>query len=236
VWPDPGEDALSAAATGSGAGNDAAITQYPRATIVKNQPQRASGPNAPICKTFAPRERVPSEERRVRGRRRNLLAGGICCVLLFLFFAPPVARAFEGPTGSGRWTQTDPPINLVHIDFGEINRRGEAVGYHHRVGGVDPAGARVLQIVQPPDRHGVYRARVAIRDPTTGAWVKKHAPSTFYPDTMSDREVVGLILAAFHQGERRGDGQFIGSSGRGFVIEGWYQNGRINAAYPLRGP
>ena len=25
-------------------------------------------------------------------------------------------------------------------------------------------------------------------------------------------------------------------TGRGFAIEGWYQNGRINSAYPLRGP
>jgi len=25
-------------------------------------------------------------------------------------------------------------------------------------------------------------------------------------------------------------------SGRGFMIEGWFQDGRINAAYPLRGP
>ena len=29
---------------------------------------------------------------------------------------------------------------------------------------------------------------------------------------------------------------FAGPSGRGFAIEGWYQNGRINAAYPLGGP
>jgi hypothetical protein len=32
------------------------------------------------------------------------------------------------------------------------------------------------------------------------------------------------------------DGEFTGASHRGFAIEGWYQNGRINAAYPLCGP
>jgi len=134
------------------------------------------------------------------------------------------------------WTATDPPINLVHIDFGEINRHGEAVGYHHRPSGMDPNGARVLQIIQPPDPKGVYRARVSIRDPATGAWVRKKAPSTFFPDAMSDPDVVNAILAAFHNGQRRSDGQFVGPSGRGFMIEGWFQNGRINAAYPLRGP
>ncbi len=53
---------------------------------------------------------------------------------------------------------------------------------------------------------------------------------------MSDNEVIDAVLAAFQGGRRRGDGQFAGPSGRGFAIEGWYQNGRINSAYPLRGP
>jgi len=100
---------------------------------------------------------------------------------------------------------------------------------------VDPPGARVQRIVQPPDASGIYRARVALRDPATGEWIDKKAPSTFFPDAMSDHEVVEAVLAAFEAGNRRGDGQFIGASGRGFAIEGWYQNGRINAAYPLRG-
>ena len=140
------------------------------------------------------------------------------------------------PSLAGKWTSTDPPVNLAHIDYGEINRHGEAVGYHHRPNGVDPPGARVRQVVQPPDASGVYRARVALRDPATGGWIDKKAPSTFFPDAMSDEEVIGAVLAAFREGARRGDGQFVGGSGRGFAIEGWYQNGRINSAYPLRGP
>jgi hypothetical protein len=39
------------------------------------------------------------------------------------------ARDVEAPALTGKWTTTDPPINFVHIEFGEINRRGEAVGY-----------------------------------------------------------------------------------------------------------
>src|SRR5207245_5990607 len=105
------------------------------------------------------------------------------------------------------------------------NRHGEAVGYHHRPNGVDPPGARVQQIVQPPDASGVYRARVALRDSATGGWIDKKAPSTFFPDAMSDHEVVDAVLGAFRDGRRRGDGQFVGGSGRGFAIEGWYQNG-----------
>ena len=155
---------------------------------------------------------------------------------LLLVPAALSARGLEAPGLAAKWTTSDPPINLAHIDQGEINRHGEAVGYHHRSNGVDPPGARVERIVQPPDASGVYRARVALRDPMTGIWIDKKAPSTFFPDAMSDNELIEVILAAFQTGHRRGDGQFIGASGHGFAIEGWYQNGRINAAYPLRGP
>lgn len=152
-----------------------------------------------------------------------------------LLLASPLA-SYALDTQSGKWTATDPPINLAHIDFGEINRHGEAVGYHHRPNGIDPPEAKVVAIVQPPDANGVYRARVSLRDPATGEWLSKKAPSTFYPDAMSDGEVVSAILAAFRDGRMRRGGQFVGASGRGFMIEGWYQSGRINAAYPLRGP
>ena len=159
-------------------------------------------------------------------------------LVLLLGLMPASALALQALAlaPGDRWTATDPPINLIHIDFGEINRHGEAVGFHHRPDGTDPDAARVLQIIQPPDPKWVYRARVSIRDPATGAWVRKKAPSTFFPDAMSDPDVVNAILAAFHNGQRRSDGQFVGPSGRGFMIEGWFQDGRINAAYPLRGP
>lgn len=157
-------------------------------------------------------------------------------MLLALMPAAVLAPSALALAPADKWTPTDPPINLVHIDFGEINRHGEAVGYHHRPNGMDPDGARVLQIIQPPDPNGVYRARVSVRDPETGAWLRKKAPSTFFPDAMSDPDVVNAILSAFREGRRRNGGQFVGPSGRGFIIEGWFQNGRINAAYPLRGP
>ena len=160
----------------------------------------------------------------------------VLVLLLGLLPAAAVGHPAQALIPGDKWTTTVPPINLVHIDFGEINRHGEAVGYHHRPNGMDPDGARVLQIIQPPDPNGVYRARVALHDPATGAWVRKKAPSTFFPDAMSDPDVVSAILSAFHDGERRNDGQFVGPSGNGFMIEGWFQNGRINAAYPLRGP
>jgi Bacterial EndoU nuclease len=157
-------------------------------------------------------------------------------LLLFALLVAPAALSARAPGPAGRWTATEPPIDEAHIAHGTINRRGYAVGYHHRWHGVDPPDARVLRIIQPPDAVGIYRARVAIRDPATGAWVAKKAPSTFFPDAMSERAVIAAVLHAFRDGRRRGDGRFIGPSGGGFAIEGWYERGRIVAAYPLRGP
>jgi hypothetical protein len=158
------------------------------------------------------------------------------CVLL-LVGLPPVASGRDAAAPlAGKRTATDPPINFAHIETGEINRHGEAVGYHHRPNGIDPLGAKVLSIVQPADASGVYRARVALRNPADGEWIDKRAASTFFPDAMSDDAVIRAVLAAFHNGHRRRGGEFTGDSGHGFAIEGWYQSGRINAAYPLRGP
>jgi EndoU nuclease-like protein len=175
-----------------------------------------------------------------RGRTNHAGADGSAVLLFVLCLlcgaTAAFARGIEAPALLGKWTKTDPPINMLHIELGEINHRGEAVGYHHRPNGLDPPDARVVRIVQPPDDEGVYRARVALRDPATGAWIQKKAPSTFYPDTMSTGDVVEAILAAFHRAEPGNSGQFVGPSGRGFTIEGWYQGGRINAAYPLRMP
>ncbi len=160
---------------------------------------------------------------------------GLCAILLLALLPGATARELAS-LPAGRWTATEPPIDYAHIAAGEINRWGEAVGYHHRTNGRDPPEARVLRIVQPPDAAGIYRALVALRDPQTGRWTDKKAPSTFFPDAMSDAEIVAAILAAFHRGHLRGDGRFVGASGRGFAIEGWYRRGRIDAAYPLRGP
>ena len=127
---------------------------------------------------------------------------------------------------------TNPPVNLTHIFEGEINRKGRPVGFHARPGGRNPSGARLVRVVDRPNRQGVYTAEVEIRT-QDGRWLKKR--STFYPDRMSREEVVAAILNAYR---RRSTGAPRSSAARreqGFTIEGYYQNGRINTAYPIFG-
>jgi hypothetical protein len=135
----------------------------------------------------------------------------------------------QGRRPAEEWSVTSPPVNVTHIFEGEINARGKPVGFHSRPGGRDPQGARVVRIVDRPNRAGVYTAEVEIRSGSD--WLPKR--SSLYPDRLSREAVIQAALHAFAQRTTGGAEKFRGPSGQGFTIEGYYQNGRINTAYPL---
>jgi hypothetical protein len=124
------------------------------------------------------------------------------------------------------WSDTRPSINLTHIFAGEINRRGKPVGFHSRPGGANPPGSGIVRTIDQPNRAGVYTAMVWIGNRSRTKF------STLYPDRLTRPLVIAAILAAFRRGQRRGE-RFRGPSGLGFTIEGYFQNGRINTAYPI---
>lgn len=155
-------------------------------------------------------------------RRATPVVAAFVLTVLALAALAPLVLARE-------LSRTDPPVNLTHVFEGEINKRGKPVGFHSRPGGQDPADARVARIVEPPNRQGVYVADVEIRN-GAGRWLRKR--STFYPDRMSRQQVIAAILHAF-RGRAGGGEKFRGPSGHGFTIEGYFQNGRINTAYPI---
>ncbi len=161
-------------------------------------------------------------------------------LLLFLALLPGPAAAGNGihlpgpgpiaePTIDYRtrvWSDTRPQINLTHVFAGEINRRGKPVGFHSRPGGIDPQGSGIVRIVDKPNRVGIYTAMV---------WIGRRSRtkfSTLYPDRLTRAQVIGVILDAYHRGQRRGE-RFRGPSGHGFTVEGYVQNGRISTAYPI---
>jgi hypothetical protein len=154
-------------------------------------------------------------------------------LLVLVLVALALGWALRAPAGAAtpsRLAVTGPPVNEAHIFQGEINRRGKPVGFHSRPGGRNPAGARVTRIIQGPNRLGVYLAEVEIRN-REGRWLRK--TSTFYPDTLSRQDVVRAIRNAYGRREGGGSEKFRGPSGKGFTIEGYYQNGRINTAWPI---
>jgi len=167
--------------------------------------------------------------------KRSVAVAIFLLLLSAVFLRPGEARRprSQGDGGGGRveWSATDPPVNMSHIFNGQINKRGKPVGFHSRPGGTNPSTARVVRVLNGPNRAGVYTADVEIRDGSQ--WLGKN--STLYPDAMSREEVIAAVLNAFRSrsGGSGGGELFRGPSGRGFTIEGYFQNGRINTAYPI---
>ena len=170
----------------------------------------------------------------MRNSRPLWTTAALALVALLLVGGEAWPRSRHSREGSGRrpaeeWSRTTPPINVTHIFEGEINSRGKPVGFHSRPGGRDPQGARVVRVVDRPNRAGIYTAEVEIRSGSD--WLPKR--STLYPDRLSRDAVIQAALHAF-AGRTTGNAEkFRGPSGEGFTIEGYYQNGRINTAYPL---
>ena len=125
-------------------------------------------------------------------------------------------------------------INEKHIFEGEINRRGLAVGYHHRANGRDVRTARLVRVVSKANGQGVYVARVEIRNPS-GQWVSKSANSSFFPDRWSRNQVLSEIRGAFANSSNPAAEPWQGTSPSGIRISGYYNRNTntINTAYPI---
>jgi hypothetical protein len=149
----------------------------------------------------------------------------IALLLAFLPLAEGRSRSEK------RWSRTSPAVNEIHLFLGGVNKRGKPVGFHARPGGRNPEAARVVRIVDRPNRRGVYTAEVEIQS-GEGRWLRKR--STFFPDGMDRAAVLAAVLSAY-QGRTTGKAdKFRGPSGKGFTIEGWLlDDGRINTAYPI---
>ena len=113
------------------------------------------------------------------------------------------------------------PNRLRHTLVGE--RGGVASGFHHRPGGVDPPGAKLLRVTRRDPHTGVYEGRVAMLDRGTGEWREKRAVSTFFPDHWSPQQVDNAVTRAFHEGAVRDAATGSWSNTfRGIRIRGYY--------------
>ncbi len=129
-----------------------------------------------------------------------------------------------------KWSKTSPAVNLHHVFEGEINRKGKPVGYHSRPGGQDPEGAKLVKMRDKPNKAGVYTAIIAVRD--QGDWKEKF--SSFFPDDMSQQEVVDAVLNAYRKSSDKKKQPWQGPSGLGFDIQGYtLSKGDINTAFPV---
>ncbi|HEK2082877.1 EndoU domain-containing protein, partial [Proteus mirabilis] len=126
-----------------------------------------------------------------------------------------------------------PKINVEHIFHGEINRRGRAVGFHHETSIGHQGKARIIEIINFPNAHGVYQGKVEVFDIRTNQWVAKGPNSTFFPQSWSRQQVMLEIRGAYKNGTAQENGKWSGVSPSGVKIEGWLDSsGNINTAFP----
>ncbi|MEY8348281.1 EndoU domain-containing protein, partial [Bacillus cereus] len=114
---------------------------------------------------------------------------------------------------------------VEHIFHGNLNREGDAGGYHH----VSMMGeGEILRVTRPPNRYGVYEAEVSVNG------VPKALPSTFFPDHWGRTEVLKAIEVAYNKVYSGRGNRYIGTAPNGMKIRLFVDsNGRIISAFPL---
>jgi len=119
---------------------------------------------------------------------------------------------------------------LEHILEGEINRQGEAVGFHYE--GLSTAKGKVVEGTRTdPDTNGVYEAEVEIDG------IKKSGNkgiSTFFPLYWSTQEVIDGINEAYETKQFISGNTYEGLTEEGIVIRMYLdEEEKIISAFPI---
>ncbi len=118
---------------------------------------------------------------------------------------------------------------IEHIFEGQINSKGEAVGYHYdQIEGTP--GKIVSGTKSSLDSHGVYKGKVEVSGTTkTG----NRGYSTFYPDNMSPQQVVDGIYTAYQQRVYKTGNIYYGYTSKGIKITMYLNDdNKIISAFP----
>lgn len=118
---------------------------------------------------------------------------------------------------------------IEHIFEGQINSKGEAVGYHYDQIENTP-GSIVSGTKSSKDSHGVYKGKVTVLGTDkTG----NQGYSTFYPDDMSPQQVVDGIYQAYKKRVYKTGNIYYGYSDDGIKITMYLNDSnKIISAFP----
>ncbi|WP_053403410.1 EndoU domain-containing protein [Priestia koreensis] len=119
---------------------------------------------------------------------------------------------------------------VEHVFHGQINKRGEAVGYHHES---MMGGGEILYMTAPPNSRGIYQAKIAVNGE------EKSAQSTFFPKDWNRVQVLNAINEAYESRRmirtRRGKVFYQGTTSEGLKIRMYLDlDGKISTAFPIR--
>lgn len=131
--------------------------------------------------------------------------------------------------------------NLQHIDYfrtgalehileGELNRRGQAVGFHY-----DRLPTKKGEIIKGTETEhnefGVYEAKIIVNDIEKKS---NNGMSTFFPDEWDTQDVVDAINEAYEEKVYISGNTFEGLTEEGIVIRMYLDNDeKIISAFPI---
>ena len=164
----------------------------------------------------------------------------------------------NSPTGGDVFSDGDPPINLAHIFCGQINRYGQAIGFHSRPNGIDPPSAKTgsywyeyqeefpLSYDDHANFHTMYWSgrRYLLYYYTISLWngcqwVPKEHDTTFWPTYIKIPHVVVTIETLYNTFASEQEGKIC--IGNYFDPSNWrekfdvviiVQYGAVTTAYP----
>lgn len=116
---------------------------------------------------------------------------------------------------------------LEHIFEGEINRNGQAVGYHYE--NSMSSNAKVIENTRSKeDKNGVYRAKITINGK------EKNAFSSFFPKNWTMQQVIDTINEAYDNKQLESGNIYNGKTKSGVTVQMYLtENHKIISAFPL---
>ncbi|MDO4466201.1 MAG: EndoU domain-containing protein [Bacillota bacterium] len=119
---------------------------------------------------------------------------------------------------------------IEHIFLGQINRKGDATGYHYD--GIENSPGSIVEGTKTsPDENEVYTGQVVV-DGVQKTGNKGY--SSFYPESLSPQEVVYAINEAYEEKVHVRSNVYRGETSYGFIVEMYLtEDDKIISAFPI---
>lgn len=166
---------------------------------------------------------------------------GMYFVLLILFLLVSACSLddilFEGDSNDNPQTLEElsevedfKPGAIAHIIEGELNRKGQAVGFHYE-GFPSGKGEVVDGTETEVDEHGVYEAKVIVEGV---AKQSNGGRSSFFPEDWTAQDVIDAINEAYGEREWLTGNTYAGMTEEGIVVHMYLDNqDKIISAFPV---
>ena len=115
-------------------------------------------------------------------------------------------------------------FDTVRVLSGEINRWGEATGYHAEFAANGAARIKPGAAIPTPNANGTYEAPVQIWDAAKGQWVDKRRESTFFPSSWSQARIEYEVTEAYKTNLPPPEGGWLGTTPSGIEIQFYWDS------------